>query len=188
MLPHNLIYIHNNIILVKIMNEKYTKILAEINALEEIVLNAEDQEQVIWDQIPPLDLEVQSDWEDNKGTLVNVNKLVDIDDEDEEQETREQLEKALTAKITTYRFVVKSCKCSKFLSVIEQSVYNFSHNNTEYCPYCSDTSESHHFVLYNEEAVEGSAQAENIFNEFLNDKTIEITEVNLKLFKKCYNL
>jgi hypothetical protein len=166
------------------MNAKYTNILEEINAMQDVIVNANDQEQNIFDQMPTIDLEVESDWDDNKGYLLNVNRLGDIEDEDEERETREALEQALNKKIDTYRFIVKSCKCEKFLSVKSQNIYNLYKNNTEYCRYCSDVSENHHFVLYEEEAIEGSVQAEEIFNV----TTIYKTEENLALLKQCYNL
>jgi hypothetical protein len=166
------------------MNEKYTKIIAEINNEKNIILNANDQEVNIWDSFPPLELEIESDWSDEHGFIFNVScrDIKDPDDDSdnlEREETEKALESAINAKVDTYCFYVAKCKCSRFLSVRSQSDEHFYKNQTSYCLNCGYPQ-----GVYDYTVIDSCNKAEKVL---ANDK-IEKNEETISLLKKCYNL
>jgi hypothetical protein len=169
------------------MNQKYTEILKTIESLESIILNANDQEQNIWDSFPSLEIEVESDWSDEHGFIFNVSCKDIKDPEDdsdnlEREETEQVLESAINAKVDTYCFYVAKCSCetnSRHLSVKSQSDEHFYKNNTNYCTTCGYPK-----GVYSYTVIDSCSKAEKV----LANESIEKSEENVSLLKKCYSL
>lgn len=80
-----------------------------------------------------------------------------------------------------YYIVKKSCRCSRFIQVIEKRVADFYENDIPFCRYCGW--ENWHKGIYDNEIIDYMPALEE-----LEENGFEISAKNKEIIKRIYNL